>query len=242
MYYKLDPVYESDLPTEKQQIITDSDVLLNNEIDVEFSAYNGIPIGTATANSFTYTLAVKPEKSSYISSTSKLSYETDCTHTTGPISRVSIENPGKNYYSLPGFYRNIWYGTGAILTVSSDTIGSIKKIRIQDIGFNFQVDKTVRPSTSLPQIVQIESQTGFESVAISSVGRGYVKAPRLIVFDGKTNARLSDVDLKYSLGDNQVSILKNTFGINNTEPRILLLKTPTAWVLALSHTIPPPKM
>ena len=223
LYYKLDPVYESDLPTEKQQIITDSDVLLNNEIDVEFSAYNGVfPIGTATTNSFTYTLAVKPEKSSYISSTSKLSYETDCTHTTGPISRVSIENPGKNYYSLPGFSTvTSGIGTGAILTVSSDTIGSIKKIRIQDIGFNFQVDKTVRPSTSLPQIAQIESQTGFESVAISSVGRGYVKAPRLIVFDGKTNARLSDVDLKYSLGDNQVSILKNTFGINNTEPRIL---------------------
>ena len=110
LYYKLDPVYESDLPTEKQQIITDSDVLLNNEIDVEFSAYNGIfPIGTATTNSFTYTLAVKPEKSSYISSTSKLSYETDCTHTTGPISRVSIENPGKNYYSLPVSLRNIWY-------------------------------------------------------------------------------------------------------------------------------------
>ena len=30
-----------------------------------------------------------------------------------------------------------------------------------------------------------------------------------------------NVDLKYSLGDNKVSILKNTFGINNTEPRIL---------------------
>ena len=57
LYYKLDPVYESDLPTEKQQIITDSDVLLNNEIDVEFSAYNGIfPIGTATTNSFTILL------------------------------------------------------------------------------------------------------------------------------------------------------------------------------------------
>ena len=140
----------------------------------------------------------------------------------GPISKVSIENVGKNYYSLPGFSDvTSGIGTGAILTTASTNIGSVKKVRIEDIGFNFQIDKTVRPTTALPQIIEINSQTGFESVAITSVGRGYVKAPRLVVFDGKTNERLTDVDIRYKLGDNQVSILKNTFGINNTEPRIL---------------------
>ena len=223
IFYKLDPVYESDVPVEKSQIVNDSEVTPNNQIDVEFSAYSGtFPIGSATTNTFTYTIPVTPEKSSYISSTSNLSYETDCTHTIGPISKVSIENVGKNYYSLPGFSTvTSGIGTGAILTTASTNIGSVKKVRIEDIGFNFQIDKTVRPTTALPQIIEINSQTGFESVAITSVGRGYVKAPRLVVFDGKTNERLSDVDIRYKLGDNQVSILKNTFGINNTEPRIL---------------------
>ena len=223
IFYKLDPVYESDVPVEKSQIVNDSEVTPNNQIDVEFSAYSGtFPIGSATTNTFTYTIPVTPEKSSYISSTSNLSYETDCTHTIGPISKVSIENVGKNYYSLPGFSTvTSGIGTGAILTTASTNVGSVKKVRIEDIGFNFQVDKTVRPTTALPQIIEINSQTGFESVAITSVGRGYVKAPRLVVFDGKTNERLTDVDIRYKLGDNQVSILKNTFGINNTEPRIL---------------------
>ena len=223
IFYKLDPVYESDVPVEKSQIINDTEVDTNNQIDVEFSSYSGtFPIGSATTNTFTYTIPVTPEKSSYISSTSNLSYETDCTHTIGPISKVSIENVGKNYYSLPGFSTvTSGIGTGAILTTASTNIGSVKKVRIEDIGFNFQIDKTVRPTTALPQIIEINSQTGFESVAITSVGRGYVKAPRLVVFDGKTNERLSDVDIRYKLGDNQVSILKNTFGINNTEPRIL---------------------
>ena len=41
IFYKLDPVYESDVPVEKSQIINDNEVNLNNQIDVEFSAYSG---------------------------------------------------------------------------------------------------------------------------------------------------------------------------------------------------------
>ena len=33
-------------------------------------------------------------------------------------------------------------GSGAILETSSSSIGKIKNIKIDDIGFNFQVDKT----------------------------------------------------------------------------------------------------
>ena len=46
IFYKLDPVYESDVPVEKSQIINDNEVNLNNQIDVEFSAYSRtFPIG-----------------------------------------------------------------------------------------------------------------------------------------------------------------------------------------------------
>ena len=43
----------------------------------------------------------------------------------------------------------------------------------------------------------------------------------MVVFDGKTNEQIKDVDLKYSLGDDQVTILKNTKGISNTLPTII---------------------
>jgi len=47
---------------------------------------------------------VTPEQSSYISSTSaaKITYETDCTHTKGPINQIEVVNGGKAYYALPG--------------------------------------------------------------------------------------------------------------------------------------------
>ena len=46
LYYRLDPVYESDVPVEKQEIISDSDVISNNEIDIRSSVYSGtFPLG-----------------------------------------------------------------------------------------------------------------------------------------------------------------------------------------------------
>ena len=44
LYYRLDPVYESDVPVEKQEIISDSDVISNNEIDVRSSVYRGLSL------------------------------------------------------------------------------------------------------------------------------------------------------------------------------------------------------
>ena len=65
--------------------------------------YNGnhrITIGSTT--SFLYDLPDFPESVSYASTTSTLLYETDCDHTRGPIAKIEVINPGKNYYDLPG--------------------------------------------------------------------------------------------------------------------------------------------
>ena len=84
LYYRLDPVYESDdVPVEKTEISIDADVLENNTARVLKSLYNGKhKVSTAATDSFTFTIGVTPEKSSYISSTSaaNITYETTCTH------------------------------------------------------------------------------------------------------------------------------------------------------------------
>ena len=58
-------------------------------------------------------------------------------------------------------------------------------------------------------------------IGITSYGRGYTQPAKLIVLDGKTGQVVNDVDLKYSLGDSLVTILKNTTGINNITPTII---------------------
>ena len=69
--------------------------------------------------------------------------------------------------------------------------------------------------------VKIENLASIKSVGISSVGRGYATAPKLLVFDGVTNIQDTDIDLDYKLGDQQVSILKNTRGLSNVTPTII---------------------
>ena len=45
--------------------------------------------------------------------------------------------------------------------------------------------------------------------------------PILVVLDGKTNKQVIDVDLKVTLGNSTVEILKNTDGMSNVTPTII---------------------
>ena len=224
LYYTLVPIYNNtNLPIEKSQVNIDSSVFSNNEIQIKASFYNGkYPITIASSNSFTYNLPKKPESISYSSGTSILNYETDSSFAYGPISKIDIVNNGQNYYSLPGITSVVSdIGSGALLEVSSNSIGKIKKTKINDIGFDFPSDFTIRPSVSLPQICKIDPLASFDSIGITSVGRGYSCPAKLIVLDGKTNEIIPEVDLRYNLGDTQVTILRNAYGLNNITPTIL---------------------
>ena len=157
-------------------------------MQIEFSKYNGEhQISVATPSSFTYNLPEFPESVSYGSSTSVISYETTSSSAFGPIAKFEIKNRGQNYYSLPGITTIVSVsGSNAILEPSSNSIGKIKKTKISDIGFDFSSDNTVRPTVYLPQIIKVDPLASFASIGISSAGRGYSSAPKLIVIDGKT--------------------------------------------------------
>ena len=223
IFYKLDPVFESDLPTEKNEIFIDNEVASNNEIKVRESVYNGkhtVSIGSSTQ--FSYTISEVPEKTSYTPAPSRLTYDTDCEHAYGSIAKFDIKNPGRNYYSLPGISTiTTTVGKNAIVEADSTNIGVIKKTKINNIGFNFPSDKTVRPNLGLVQIIGIDPLTSIESIGITSIGRGYTQAPGLLLFDGKTDQLIDDVDLRFKLGDPLVTIFKNTTGISNVTPKII---------------------
>ena len=157
-------------------------------------------VSVGATNSFTYTLGVKPEKSSYISSTSILSYETESKTAFGGVSGFDLKDSGQNYYSVPGITTILSdTGKGALISVKAKTIGQIKKTSIKDVGYNFPSDTTLRPTVGLPQIIRIENLASIKSIGIASVGRGYATSPKLLVFDGITNVQDTDIDLDLSL-------------------------------------------
>jgi hypothetical protein len=223
LYYNLIPIYDSNTPQIKREVVIDTLIQNHNELQIKSSKYNGeYQISVASPSSFTYNLPIFPESVSYGSSTSSISYETTSSSASGPIAKFEIKNRGQNYYSLPGITTIVSVsGSNAIVEPSSTSIGKIKRTKISDIGFDFSSDNTVRPTVYLPQIIKVDPLASFVSIGISSAGRGYSSAPKLIVIDGKTQNVIPEVDLRYSLGDTQVTILRNTFGINNSLPTIL---------------------
>ena len=223
LYYTLTPIYDNSLPTIKEEVNIDSSVLANNEIQVKVSDYSGKHnVTVASTSTFTYNAIETPEAVSYASSTSILKYETDSIYAYGPISKIEIINKGQNYYTLPSVSSiSSSEGSQALLEVNSQSIGKINKTKIKDIGFDFPCDYTIKPSVSLPQIAKVEPLASFDSIGISSFGRGYSSAPKLVVLDGKTSQLVSEVDLRYNLGDTQVTILRNAYGLNNVTPTII---------------------
>jgi hypothetical protein len=223
LYYKLTPVYDDVLPEEKKKINIDSEVIFNNQIEITSSKYNGKQtITSLSSTSFTYTLPQTPENIFYADSSSNIEYNTDSINALGPIFEVEIVNKGRNYYALPGISTIVsQFGKNALLEASSYSIGNIKKTKINDIGFDFPSDFTLRPSISLNQIVKIEPLSSLKSVGINSFGRGYNTSPKLLVFDGKTNELIPEIDLKYTLGSNDVEIRKNAYSLSNVSPIIL---------------------
>ena len=223
LYYSLIPLYDGNLPENKQLINTDDEVHSNNEIQLLFSKYNGFHgVVSTSSTTFTYTIDSIPERNSYINNSNISYYVSNSNTASGSIVTVDVLNGGENYYSLPTVSEiKSSNGIDAILNLESTSIGRIKNFRIRDVGFNFPSDFTLRPSLSIPQVIKVDPLSSFESIEVSSIGIGYNSAPNLLVFDGVTGKLVEEVDLKYTLGEKNVEILINSFALNKKTPIIL---------------------
>jgi hypothetical protein len=223
LYYKLTPINLGIIPSVKEEVVVDTDIIDANSINIVPSIYSGTQsISGITSNTFSYILSKTPEKSNYNTTNSELSYVTNSTSAYGEIETIHTNYSGFNLSAIPEIESvSSDLGSGEILEVSTNTIGKVLKTNISDIGFGYSNDYSVRPTAKLPDVIKVIPQSSFKSIGVSSVGRGYSIAPNLVVLDGLTNQIVSDVDLRYNLDSKTVTILKNTKSINNTTPSII---------------------
>ena len=224
LFYTLEPINRVDNSQAKLEYFNDSQNIVNhNKILVSDSVYAGTyPITAVTPTTFTYNVDRAPEKGSYTSSEAAIKYSTSSRTTSGSIEDLLVVDPGVRYSKLPGITSvTSDNGEGAILELDTETIGNVVSYEIQNIGFEYSADSTLRPTAKLPQLLRVSPFSSFDHIGISSVGRFYTIAPDLIVLDSLTNSVIRDVDLKYDLGDKEVTILKNTKGITDIEPVVI---------------------
>lgn len=237
LYYKLLPLNVSGNPEINKQISIDDSVDFNNQIIVESSKYNGeYKITVPSNNTFTYNIKSIPESDSYSTSSSVLKYSTSSQSASGAIDKILLNDKGKGYTKVPSIVSiTSSSGTEAILEAYSNSIGRIKKTSIENIGFDYSSDLTLRPSVKIPQVLQIELLNGLNFVGLTSFGTPYPIPPKLIVIDSITNKVVPDIDIRFVSSDWTktpekideqhkkpiIEIVKNTFSLSNQTPRIL---------------------
>lgn len=222
LYYKFDLKNTDIIGNIKSEILIDQEVDDSNSITFVDSKYSRKTVLTGVGtNTFKYQLSVEPEEDSYNLNQANITYKTNSTNAYGAIDSIKIFEGGK-YKELPKITSVVSVaGTNAILNSQSETIGNIQKIKINDIGFDYPTDNTLKPIANLPEIVFITPLTSFESITVSYSGKNYISPPDLVVLDGFTNKKVDDVILKFTLGKTSVDIIQNSYGFYNVAPRII---------------------
>jgi hypothetical protein len=250
LYYKLTPLDINGNPQDKLLSFIDTEQNSNNILSIVPSIYDGQykifdPIDRDVTqppflySEFKYQIPREPESESYNLNNSNISYKTTSTDAFGPIDKVSIKNKGRYFYRLPSktlISTNI--GTGAIVSANSTSIGEIKTVNIKDIGFDYPSDLSIRPIANLPTIYKVEPLYSFERITIISNGVNYLQAPNIVVIDNKTSSVIDDVFLQYQLGDNFVSIIRNTKNLSNIVPRLVPVNNTNGIPLLLNISNP----
>ena len=111
---------------------------------------------------------------SYNLEESIIKYTTNSKSAYGAIENISISYNGSEYSNIVGITTIITNnGYGAILEPFSNSIGKIISNRIEDIGFDYPTDNTLRPVCNLPEILFIDPLTSFSEIGITSAGKNY---------------------------------------------------------------------
>jgi hypothetical protein len=247
LFYKLTPILFENNLTSKLEILTDTEQPKNNRITCIESKYDGSykifdivdnnpnepPFSDAT---FKYQIPLDPEQDNYTNENCTIEYITNSLNSFGPISKVSLNNRGRYFYTLPKETKiESKIGTGAILGGNSTSIGQIKTVDITDIGFNYSSDLSIRPIAKLPTIFKVEPLYSIDKIRIDSTGINYLTSPNIVVIDRKTGKVIDDVVLRYNLGDNFVTIDQNTKNLSSVTPRLVPVNNSNAIPLLLNQ-------
>mgnify|MGYP001553352176 CR=1 FL=1 len=220
IWYNLIPKTEKEV---KNQYTIDDEVIENNKITFVTSVLNGQKsIVGVSSSTFTFNNEFDFDTDSYTTQNGSFNYYTNSKNETGRIESIKVTSSGRNYKSLPFISSiNSSTGSGGLLIPQSSTIGKVNSSNVTDIGYDYSIDNTIRPKAKFPTILRVEPLSTVDSIQVISPGLNYNTSPDLVVIDGFTNKVVNDISLNYDFEEKSVTIIKNTRGLYNVEPKII---------------------
>jgi hypothetical protein len=194
LYYNLEKTSNNTL--------VESDISADNfsrilYIDSEYSKNTSV-VGLGTiVTTFLVNLPEKPEKDSYtVSEVETLEYSTKSPTALGGISKLNILSKGTNYDKLPGISTiTSELGVNAEIVPKSTNIGLLDGTVVEKPGFDFPVDKTLKPVADIPAIHELTNYFTTGSVSPVFGGRNFITPPNLVLVNSSTNTLVDEVVL-----------------------------------------------
>jgi len=208
--------YDANIPpklyynVEKSGFISTSDTEVNNYSEISFvnskynSSYSVIGIGTTT---FNISLPRNPERLDYSPSNCEtIEYTTISTNAKGGVDKLRILSGGSNYKLVPSF-TNITSeeGKNASIIASSKTIGRIKNTTILDQGFEYSVDRTLKPEAYISPRITLKDSGEISKIDIISGGKNYTSPPDVVVINGVTREKINSGSLLANITSSSIT-------------------------------------
>ena len=222
LFYNFSPV-DQNVPDIKFNKINDLEQVNYNTLHIRPSSINSAyKIKNTTNNSFVCDSKNIDENYQYSSNTSVLNYNTNSKTDFGGIYEVQLTKNNHNNYNLPNITNlDELSGSGAKLEVSNVGIGSIKTITINDIGFEYSTDQSVKPKLNLPKIIKAEPLYTVDHIEVINTPVTYYTPPQLVLIDNFDNKPILEAVFEYSPTQQTVNIIKNTQEIVGTQPYLI---------------------
>jgi hypothetical protein len=223
LYYTLKSINNTISPQVKKELyldINESDLFELKKINSLYSGEHSVV--SISSTTFSYNIDEYPEVNQYLPNTTKLSYSTSSLNYSGPVNSIKISNYNTSTNQIPGV-KNIFTvdGSGIILELKSENIGKIQKIQKLNIGFDYNLDYTIRPKTNLPKIIRLEKLYTIDKIDVINKVSGYTYSPDLLLVGENTETVYSNAKLEYDLNENKVIIVENINNIRDSDLKIV---------------------
>ena len=199
---------------EKAGYISTADIDVKNysEINYEKSEYNGTyNITGVTSTSFKISPYRLPSVLKYNvrEECDEATYKTKSNTARSSIGSVKILSSGFNYKKLPKFTDvSSKNGINANLVAISTSVGKLNKIRIENLGYGYPSDKTLRPEAALPTKLNIDNLDTISEFNIISGGFKYITPPNLLLWNQTNNFVVDNSSLLPIIPNTAISDIK----------------------------------
>jgi hypothetical protein len=199
-----------------------------NTIKISKSLYNfdNLNIVSSSTNQFTVNYPLIPERSSYESDSSTLSYSISLSNVNGPINKVKLISKGSNYKKLPKINLIEGNGTNANLLPISTTIGKITNSKVINSEFIVPTDKTLSPFSNTYLTTFLYKNFTVDKLEIISRGGNYLNPPNTILYSKENNKIVSDFSALVSIKSNSLSeiqIINPSSGLLSTDDQLVFV-------------------